>query len=278
MKIAISAESTIDVGRELLDKFNVKIVPFTIILGDKEEHDGTVSSQEIFDFVKKNNILPKTSAVNREQYQKHFTSLLKDNDVVIHISLSSELSSAYNNAREVASEMAGVYVIDSRSLSTGIALLAIHASEMAADEKSAHEIVDECTRLTENVRASFILDKLDYIHKGGRCSALALFGANLLSIKPQIVVKNGVMKVGKKYVGKYEKVALKYFEDTLNACDGFDLEHAFITTTTATDEMIAAAETALKARGFKNIYFTHANATISSHCGPNCIGILFIAK
>lgn len=276
MKIAISAETTIDMPQDLLNQFNIHTIPFTIILGETEELDGKISNERIFEYVKENNTLPKTSAINREQYKKYFLSLLKEYDVVIHFSLSGEMSSAYHNAREVSGEIAGIYVVDSRSLSTGIGLLAIHASEMVEQGKSAHEIVDECTQLTSKVRASFVLDKLDYLHKGGRCSAIKLFGANLLSLKPQILVKDGVMKVGKKYVGKYEKVVGKYFEDTLNACSGFDTSHAFVTCTTATEETIALATQALTARGFKNIHYTHAGGTITCHCGPNTIGILFI--
>ena len=278
MKIAISAESTIDLPKELREKFKINTVPFTVIMGEKEFLDGEVSSTEIFEFVKKTNVLPKTSAVNTDQYFSHFSNLLKSHDAVIHFSLSSEMSSAYKNALGVASTIKNVYVVDSRSLSTGIALLAIKARTLADEGKSPSEIVETCTELTKLVRASFILDKLDYLKKGGRCSALVAFGANLFQIKPQIVVSNGKMAVGKKYIGKYEKNVAKYCEDTLIANPNVDTSCAFITYTTATLTQIESARNALIKKGFSNIYETTAGGTISSHCGPNTLGILFIAK
>jgi len=267
MKIAISAESTIDLTKELLNKYDIKTVPFTVIMGQQEYLDGEIENQQIYDFVAKENILPKTSAVNQFQYEEHFKNILKDSDAIIHFSLSSEISSAYSNAVAVANTLKNVHIIDTRSLSTGIALLAIKASEMANENK----------RL-EKVQASFILDKLKYLYKGGRCSSLAMFGANILSIKPQIVLKDGKMIVGKKYIGKLDIATAKYCEDTLNACSGFDLSHAFITCTTATPTMLKVAKESLEKRGFKNIHYTNAGATITSHCGPNTIGILFIKE
>lgn len=278
MKIAISAESTIDLPQELRDKFNIHTVPFTVIMGEKEFLDGEVDSIKIFEFVKKTGVLPKTSAVNTDQYLKHFTTLLKSHDAIIHFTLSSEMSSAYKNACDVAATMKNVYVIDSRSLSTGIALLAIKASEMANNNVPAEDIVKTCKELTPLVRASFILDKLDYLKKGGRCSALVAFGANLFQIKPQIVVSNGKMIVGKKYIGKYDKNVNRYCQDTLAANLEVDTSCAFITYTTATLGQIEDARNALLQKGFKNIYETTAGGTISSHCGPNTLGILFIAK
>lgn len=278
MKIAISAESTIDMPKELLDKFNIKTVPFTIILGNEEKLDGEIDNNTIFEFVKNNNILPKTSAVNKFQYKKHFSSLLQDADAIIHFSLSSEMSSAYSNAKDVASEMNNVFVIDSRSLSTGIALLAIKASELASSGLALGDILYVINNIISKVQASFILDKLDYLYKGGRCSSLAKFGANLLSLKPQIIVENGKMRVGKKYVGKLDKVIAKYCSDTLSAYPHVDKSHAFVTYTTATPNMIKTATNALKNAGFINIHQTIAGGTITSHCGPLTMGILFISE
>ena len=278
MKIAISAESTIDLTKELLNKYDIKTVPFTVIMGQQEYLDGEIENQQIYDFVAKENILPKTSAVNQFQYEEHFKNILKDSDAIIHFSLSSEISSAYSNAVAVANTLKNVHIIDTRSLSTGIALLAIKASEMANENKSLDEILKTINNLIEKVQASFILDKLKYLYKGGRCSSLAMFGANILSIKPQIVLKDGKMIVGKKYIGKLDIATAKYCEDTLNACSGFDLSHAFITCTTATPTMLKVAKESLEKRGFKNIHYTNAGATITSHCGPNTIGILFIKE
>ena len=278
MKIAISAESTIDLPRELLDKYKISTVPFTVIMGKDEYFDGQISNQDIFDFVEKEKILPKTSAVNRFQYEQHFKNLLKTHEAVIHFSLSSGISCAYENAVSVAKELKNVYVIDTASLSTGIALLAIKASELNEKNLPLDDILKTVKSLIEKVQASFIINKLNYLYKGGRCSSLAMLGANVLSIKPQIILSNGKMKVGKKYMGKLENLIAKYCNDTLDACSGFDLSHAFVTYTTASQKMLDEAKKSLISRGFKNIHFTTAGATITSHCGPNTLGILFIKE
>ena len=278
MKIAISAETTIDMPKDLLEKFDIKTVPFTVIMGEEEFLDGEINNEQIFEFVERTKKLPKTSAVNKFQYEQHFNNLKQNYDAIIHFTLSSEMSSAYQNASEVAKNIDNVFIIDSRSLSTGIALLAIKAREMAQNGESLENIINLITKLRGKVQASFILNKLNYLAKGGRCSALTCFGANMLMIKPQIIVKDGKMKVGKKYIGSLESATKKYCEDILNAFSGYDLEHAFVTRTTATNGMIETATKALKKRGFKNIHYTNAGGTITSHCGPYTLGILFISK
>ena len=276
--IAVSAESTIDMPEDLLNKFDIKTVPFTVIMGDKDYFDGKIDCGEIFKFVTMNKILPMTSAVNEYQYEEHFKSLLESYEAVVHISLSSKISSAFQNAQKVASRLKNVYVIDSLSLSTGIALLAIKASIWARDGKSAIDIVKGLENLRRNVQASFVLDKLDYLYKGGRCGALSKFGANLLRIKPQILVKDGAMQVGKKYIGNFSSCAKKYIDDTLSQFPVRDNDVAFFTYTTASDDIIEYAKKKLKSAGFENIFVTRAGATISSHCGPNTLGVLFINK
>lgn len=276
--IAISAESTIDIPEELLSKFDIYTVPFTVVMGEKDYMDGKINSDEIFKFVTMNKVLPMTSAVNEYQYDVHFKKLLRSYDAVVHISLSSKISSAYQNALNVASKYENVFIVDSQSLSTGIALLAIKASIWAKDGKSVQDIVKNLENLKKYVQASFILDKLDYLYKGGRCSALSKFGANLLRIKPQILVKDGAMQVGKKYVGNFTICAKKYIDDTLAQFPVRDTDIAFFTYTTASDDIIDYAKKKLKSAGFENIFVTRAGATISSHCGPNTLGILFITK
>lgn len=276
MKIAISAESTIDLPKELLEKYNIKTLPFSVILGGEEYKDGEISSTDIFSFVEKNKILPKTSAVNEEQYTAHFNNLLKDNDAVIHICLSSQISCACQNAKATAEKMKNVYVIDSLSLSTGIALLAIYASELANEGFEPKQIVDRVSARIPYVQASFVIEKLDYLYKGGRCSALALFGANFLRIRPQIIVKEGKMSSYKKYRGNMDKVVANYCDDTLEEFNNPDKKLVFITYSTATEKMVEEAKTALQKQGFKTIYETRAGATISSHCGEHTLGILYI--
>ena len=278
MKIAITAESTIDLPRELLDKYEIKTIPFSVILGDKDYKDGEITSSDIFKFVAENNILPKTSAINEIQYTEFFESILKDYDAVVHFCLSSQISSACNNAKLAASGLKNVYVVDTRSLSTGIALLAIYGRELAESGKNAEEIYELCTARTKDVQASFVVKKLDYLHKGGRCSSVALLGANLLSIRPEIVLKDGKMISAKKYMGKMEKVIEKYCRDVLADNPNPDKKYAFVTYTTASEEMVNIAKSALTNAGFETIYETKAGATITSHCGENTLGILFLNK
>ena len=278
MKIVISAESTIDLPKELLDKYNIKTTPFTINLGDEliEDHFGV--SKEIFEFVDKSKKLPKTSAVSPDQFKTHFENLKKDYDAIVHVSLSSLISSAYNNACMVAKEMENVYVVDSKSLSTGIALLAIKGKDLIDEGKDAKEIFETLQALTPKVEASFVLERLNYLHKGGRCSALALLGANILKIKPQIILSDGRMIVGKKYMGNMTKVVDKYIHDLLDNNPNPILEHVFITHSSPMPEAEKILTEKLKNRGFKYIHNTLAGGTISSHCGPNCIGVLFLNK
>ena len=276
MRIALSAESTIDMPEELLRKYDIHTTPFTILLGDEAKLDGEVTPTEIIEHVSKTNQLPKTSAVNSYQYKEHFESLLKDYDAVIHFCLSSEISVACHNAKTTASEMKNVYVIDSRALSTGIALLAIYASKLRDKGLEPKKIVEKCEKRIPNLQVSFVLNRLDYLYKGGRCSALQMFGANLLKLRVQILVKDGKMGAGKKYRGNMSHCIVNYVNDTLATFNNPDLEEVFITSTTATEEQIESVKTILQEHGFKNIMVTNAGGTITSHCGENCLGILYI--
>ena len=276
MKIAISAESTIDLPKNILEENDIHTIPFQVILGDQEYKDGDITSKEIFECVKANKILPKTSAINESDYTEYFTNLLKTYDAIIHISLSSQISCAFSNAEKASKNLKNVYVIDSKSLSTGIALLALYAVNDAKKGISAQEVYRHTLKQVKNVQASFIIDKLDYLYKGGRCSALSLLGANILKIHPQIQLEDGVLKVHKKYRGKLEKVVFDYCDGVIKEFNNPNLDIAFVTYTTATTEMVEIAKTALKNRGFKTIYETTAGATISSHCGENTLGILYL--
>lgn len=276
MKIAITAESTVDLPKDLLEKYQIKTVPFTVILGDKEYLDGEIGFDDIYKFVEESKVLPKTSAINKDQYTNFFNEVLKDNDAIVHISLSSQISSAYQNAVAVSEEFENVFVVDSKSLSTGIALLAIYARSLTEQSLDAKTVFDKVMARVEKVQASFVIKKLEYLYKGGRCSALSYFGANLMHIRPQILLKDGKMGVHRKYRGNMDKVISAYCKDTLNEFDNPDLSVGFVTYTTASDEMIDCAKKALKDKGFKEIYETKAGGTISSHCGENTLGILYI--
>lgn len=279
MKIAISAESTIDLPSNLLEKFDIHTTPFTINLDEQVIPDEQGVSSKIYDFVEKTKTLPKTSAVNQIQFEEHFASLLKSYDAVVHISLSSVISSACQNAFTAAKNFDNVCVIDSKTLSTGIALLAIRARKLADSGLDAKTIANKIQNLTPNVQAGFILENLQYLYRGGRCSSLALFGANLLKIKPQIIVNSqGKMVLGKKFMGNFGVCVEKYANQILSDYKNPDLENVFVTHSSPMDEVVQKLILKLKERGFKNIYDTYAGGTISSHCGPNCIGILFLNK
>lgn len=278
MRIAISAESTIDLTKELLEQFDIHTVPFSVILGAESKYDGELSNQDLFNYVKETNQLPKTSAVNQFQYEEHFKALLNNYDAIIHISLSSEISSACRNAILAANEFDGkVFVIDSRSLSTGIALLALYARKLANQGIAPIDIVNQVKEKVNHVQASFVLHSLDYLYKGGRCSKLAMFGANLFHICPQIIVSDGKMDAGKKFRGKYFDVVSNYVDETLEEFNNPDLENVFITFPSLEDEtnIVNMVKDKLVKRGFKNIYVTYAGGTIASHCGPDTIGILY---
>ena len=277
MKIAISSESTLDLSKELIKQYDIHVIPFTVLLGEDEFLDGEISSQDIFDFVAKKKILPRTSAINEFQYKEYFKGILDSGyDAVIHFSLSSEISTSCSQAELAASKMDNVYIVDSRSLSTGIALEVIYASKLAKKGLKPEEIVEKVKARIPYVQASFVIQTLEYLHKGGRCSGLARISAALLHIKPQIIVSDGKMAPAKKYFGRKSQVIAAYCRDTLEQFANPDLSIAFVTHTLATPEMVANAIEALKNRGFKTIYETKAGATITSHCGPMTLGILFI--
>ena len=278
MKICVSAESTIDLPKELLNKYKINTTPFGINFNDKLVEDKEGISKEIFEFVDKTKILPKTSAVSPDQYAKYFKELKEKYDAIVHISISSQMSCAYNNANLIASEMENVFIIDSKNLSTGIALLAIYARGLVDDGCSLEDVVRLTTEKVDKVRVSFVLDQLKYMHKGGRCNAVTLLGANLLKIKPQIVVNNGKMSVGKKYRGVLGKVINTYIDDVLAEMVSPDKSLVFITHSSSMPEEEKSVEEKLKDAGFKTIHNTFAGGTVCSHCGPGCLGVLYLEK
>ncbi len=276
MKITISTESTCDLSNELLEKFDIKVIPYSIILGDDVVTDNAEVPAKIFKFVEETKELPKTSALNEMQYKEFFDELLKTSDAVVHVSLSSGLTSSTSHAETAASKLKNVHVIDSKSLSTGMGLLVLYAAELAAAGEDYETIIKKVEARVPAVQASFVVERLDYLYKGGRCSALSLLGANLLKIRPQLVLREGYIKPGKKYRGKMEKVIEVYSKDILEEFNTADKTRAFVTYTTATPEMIAAAKTALENAGFKEIYETTAGGTVTSHCGEHVLGILYL--
>ena len=282
-KVIISADSTCDLGEELMTKNNVSYFPYHINLEGKDFLDNvTIKPEDLFEAYRERKVLPKTSAINIGEFLDYFKQFTDEGYEVVHINLGSGLSSSHQNARLAAAELEGVYVIDSQNLSTGSGLLVLKACQLAEQGLSANEIAQQVTDLVSKSHASFVINTLEFLRAGGRCSALAAFGANLLGIKPSIKVDNqdgGKMNVGKKYRGRYDQVILSYVKDTLARYPDYDDEIVFITHPDTKKEYINAVRKYLKENTtFKNIYITQASCTISCHCGPDTLGILFMTK
>lgn len=280
-KVIISADSTCDLSPELVERYGIRILPLHVRLGDDSYRDGVdITSEDIYGYYDEHKVLPTTAAINIDEYTEFFKGLLEEGDGAVHICTGSAISSCCQNARIAAEDVGNVCVVDSLSLSTGIGLLVLAAAEKAQAGMSASQIAAEIEALRAHDHASFFLDTLEYLYKGGRCSALAMFGANVLKLRPSILVDNqtGAMGVGKKYRGTYERVMEEYIRDELAGKDVVT-DYAFITHSGVSPEREAmAVEFAKKYGKFKEVYATHAGSTISSHCGPNCLGVLYFTK
>ena len=281
MSIYISADSTCDLSPELLAQYNIGITPLYIVMGDKTYKDGVdCTSSQIYRYVEEHGVLCTTAAVNIGDYLDWFESKLQEHEAVLHFTISSDMSSCYQNACTAAAEFPGrVFVVDSRNLSTGIGHLAVAAAELAGAGMPAPEIHRLLTERAEKLNVSFVIDTLEYLYKGGRCSALSMLGANLLSLKPCIEVREGKMGVGKKYRGALKKCILAYIKDKLENTDAIEPHRIFITHSDSDPEIVAAAvEYVQSLHYFSEVIETHAGSTIANHCGPNCLGVLFFNK
>lgn len=280
MNIRISSDSSVDLSKELIDKYGFKILPFNILMNDKDYLDGEdINSQMIIDNFRENGSLPKTSAVSVERYKEFFEENTKNGEKLIHFSISSNMSCSCDNALKAVKELGteNIAVIDGRNLSTGTALLMLYANDLLNKGEEFEKIVEKVNARRESVQASFIIDKLTFLHKGGRCSSIKLLGANLFNIKPSIEVNNGKMGMAKKYRGPFIKVVESYVKDTLNKYNNPDNTRCFITYSTITPEVLKMVEDTLKENSnFKEVLITTAGATVTSHCGENTIGILYI--
>lgn len=279
-KILIASDSTTDLSPELIAKYGIKILPMGINLGEKHYTDGVdIDPDKIYEHYEKTGQLPKTAAINVVDFEEFFAENTADGSKMVCFTISSEMSSTYANARLAAEKFDNVYVVDTRNLSTGGGLLLIRAAEMAAEGKDAKEIASACEEMTKRIDASFIIDDLEFLHKGGRCSAVAAFGANLLQLKPCIVVNDGRMSVGKKYRGKFTAVLDKYIRDRVGDGSEIELDHVFVTHA-GCDETIynECVRVVKECAPSANVYITRAGCTISSHCGRNTLGVLFIRK
>lgn len=276
--VMITADSTCDLSEELLSRYNVKILPLTILLGEDSFLDGAhYTPADMYSRYRADGTLPKTAAPSLQQLNEFFAPILAQGYEIVHLDISSELSSTCNNARIVSSELEGVYVVDSRMLSTGVGLLVIEGAECRDKGMSAAEIAEHLTALTAKVDTSFVLDTLEFMWKGGRCSGVAALGANLLKLKPALEMKDGKLGVYKKYRGSINSVYRQYITERLS---GKQVRpgHVFITESGEIDQSVIDELEALVRQliPVKEIHHTIAGCTVSSHCGPKTLGVLFI--
>lgn len=280
MKIKVTVDSTNDLSVELMQKYDITAIPLTVNMGDVLYKDMVdIKSEDIFAFVGAGGALPKTSAVNVAEYREVFEECLKEYDAVIHINISSEMSTCYRNA-VLAAEDLPVYPIDSRNLSTGSGHLALMACELAQQGMEAAEIAETLKTAAEKLDVSFVATRLDYLHKGGRCSAVAMLGANILKLRPCIEVRDGVMGVGKKYRGPVKRCLEQYVKDRLQNPESVDTRRVFVTYTYGTEResVDAVIKTVQETLPFDEVLETTAGCSIFSHCGDNTLGILFFRK
>ena len=279
-KIRISADSTCDLSPELVEKYDIAITPLKITLGDTDYTDQIdITPQKIYDYVAETGVLPKTAAVSVGTYTDVFTELKKDCDEVVHFTISSEMSSCYQNAVLAAEEVGGVYVVDSRNLSTGIGHLAIEAAIAAQDEtKTGKDVFDYVSSLVDRLDVSFVINSVNYLYKGGRCSGVAAVGANLLKLKPLIEVHDGKMDMAGKYRGNMKDVVKKYITDRLTVPGAkFKRDRIFVTCTCTDYDLPNYAKEIVESLGrFDEVLITIAGSTITSHCGKDTLGILYI--
>ena len=278
--VVITADSTVDLSQELIERFQIRIIPLTIILGEESFLDGQgFTPLEMYERFRKDGTLPHTAAPGAQEFYDFFSSFTDQGFEVVHVDISAELSGTYNTASITAKRLPGVYTVDSRMLSTGGGLLAIEGAECRDKGMSAAEIAAHLKDLTDKVSTSFVLDTLTFMWKGGRCSGVAALGANLLKLKPALRMREGRLEVFKKYRGSITHVYRQYIEEML---EGKKIRpgHIFITESGEVEpETIEELSVLVKElSGCKEVHHTLAGCTVSSHCGPRTLGVLFIEE
>ena len=280
MRIKIMSDSTCDLPKAYLAQHDVTLVPLTVIKNDVAFKDGVdIHPADIFAHVAAGGALCSTSAVSVGDYEDLFARFAPEYDAVILINIGSGFSSSHQNALVAAEDYPNVHCVDSQNLTTGQGFLVVRAVEMAASGASVEQILQELNTLIPKVEASFLVDKLDYLVKGGRCSSAAALGANLLNLKPCIEVRDGKMTVVKKYRGNYAKCLANYVKDRLADREDVNRDLLFITSTTVSPDCREAVQDAVNTWGnFQTVMETSAGCTVSCHCGPGTLGVLFVKK
>lgn len=283
MKIKICGDTTNDLTPSQVEKNGISLMPVIISLGDEVYRDDqSIDAEKIFSFVEETGKMPKTSAINPFEFEEFFSAQLKSDggyDALIYFSLSSEISSLYRNAETAALTFPNqVFVIDSKTLSCGIAVQMLYACSLRDAGLSAEEIVKKVESRRDSVQTSFVIDTLKFLHWGGRCSALAMLGANLLHIHPEIVLRNGKMTVGKKFRGKYQSVVNEYVNDLFATYKNPDRKICYIVHTPIDKEIVDCVKENVESLGiFDEVAESFASCTIGCHCGRNTIGVMFYA-
>ena len=280
MKVKILCDSTCDSTQEILKNNDIDYMPLIVNLGEDERFDTVnITNEDIRNYVKQTGKLPKTAARSSEDYKTFYKKYLDDGYDIVFVSISEQLSVALHNASTAAKELdeKRIFIVDSRSLSTGSLLLALSGKALADQGKTAKEIADILSQRAYHTQASFVVDTLDYLRKGGRCSSLAAFGANLLKIKPKLQLVDGKILSTEKYRGKMSVILKKYVDDTLALYNNPDTTRCFITHADAEQDVVDEIVAHVKEKGiFKEILVTKAGSTIYSHCGKGTLGILYI--
>ena len=278
--VMITADSTADLSADLRERFDIRVIPLTITLGDESFPDGEhFTPADMYARYREDGTLPKTAAPSIQDFLTFFETFTEKGFEVVHLDISAELSNTWNAARLAAEELEGVYVIDSRMLSSGIALLAIEGAECRDKGMNAEEIAAHLEELKKKVSTSFVLDTLQFMWKGGRCNAVTALGANLLKIKPGLEMRNGRLEVNKKYRGSMERVYRQYITERLEG-KAVRPGHVFLTESGEVPEETVESLTALvkELTGCREVHHATAGCTISSHCGPKTLGVLFIEE
>ena len=279
-KIKITCDSTCDLSPELYERYRISVIPMCVAMGDRLCRDGIdVEPKELFSYVEETGRLPTTSAISAGEYEDIFRHLVADGYEVVHINLSSELSSSHRNAHLAAQRVGNVHIVDSRSLSSGSGHLVILAAELASAGYDGAYIAKALDGMKGHLDVSFVLQTLDYLHKGGRCSGMARFGANMLKLRPEIVMENGSLHVGKLYRGSMEKSILDYVRSRLTSDKEVNYDRIFVTHSGVPREIVDKVIALVKELcPFEEVIETVAGSTISCHCGPDCLGVLFFRK
>lgn len=281
--VKIISDSTCDLSSELLTRYDIDILPLHILLGDEEFEDGkNITPEQIFQWADANKTTPKTSAPSLAETIELFRPYVEEKREIVCFSISSSMSTSGNVMRLAAEELEAtelVTVIDSANLSTGIGLLVIEAAILAGEGKKASEIAAVMEDLKPRVRASFVVDTLTYLYRGGRCNAVAAMAGSVLKLHPKIVVENGAMDASKKYRGRLASVILSYVKDMEADLKNAKPNRVFITHSGCDSEVVASVRSYLENLGiFQEILETRAGGVISSHCGPGTLGVLFISQ